>query len=74
MGEQLLLLPSGKFDKIRLLKIPSDLDEHEAYRNATGVIASVEEANPGHSLEDIEDALEEKGFEVVDYILGPELD
>lgn len=74
MGEQLLLLPSGKFDKIRLVKIPADLDGHEAYRSATGVIASVEEANPEHSLEDIEDALEEKGFEMVEYILGPELD
>lgn len=74
MGEKLLILPSGEFGKIRLLRVPSDLDEHEAYRNATGVIASVEEANSGYSLEDIEDALEGKGFEVVDYILGPELD
>jgi hypothetical protein len=74
MGEKLLILPSGEFGKIRLVRVPADLDEHEAYRNATGVIASVEEANPEHTLEDIEDALEDKGFEVMDYILGPELD
>ncbi len=73
MGERLLLLPSGKFGNIRLVKVPNDLDEHEAFRNATGVIASVEEGNPGCTLEDIEDALEGKGFQLVDYILGPEL-
>jgi hypothetical protein len=73
MGEKLLLLPSGVFGKIRLLRVPSDLDEHEAFRHATGVIASVEESNPNHNLEDIEDALEEHGFQLVDYILGPEL-
>ncbi len=73
MGEKLLLLPSGEFGKIRLLRVPADLDEHEAFRNTTGVIASVEEGNPDCSLEDIEDALEEHGFQLVDYILGPEL-
>jgi len=73
MGEKLLLLPNGEFGKIRLVRVPVDLDEHEAFRNATGVIASVEEGNPNYSLEDIEDALEEHGFQLVDYILGPEL-
>ena len=74
MGEKLLLLPSGEFGKIRLVKVPDDMDEHEAFRHTTGVIASVEEANSDCSLEDIEDALEEHGFQLVDYILGPELD
>ncbi len=73
MGERLLLLPSGEFGKIRLVNVPNDVDEHEAFRNATGVIALVEESNPNHSLEDIEDALEEHGFELVNFILGPEL-
>ncbi len=73
MGEKLLLLPSGEFGKIRLVKVPDDLDGHEAFRNATGVIASVEEGNSSYTMEDIEDALEAKGFQLVDYILGPEL-
>lgn len=73
MSERLLLLPSEEYGRIRLVRVPNDVDEHEAFRNATGVIASVEEANPGHSLEDIEDALEEHGFQLVNFILGPEL-
>jgi len=73
MAERLLLLPSGEYGKIRLVKVPNDVDEHEAFRHTTGVIASVEEANPDHSLEDIEDALEAQGFQVVNFILGPEL-
>lgn len=73
MSERLLLLPSVEYGKIRLVRVPEDVDGHEAFRNATGVIAAVEEGNPDHTLEDIEDALEEKGFQLVDYILGPEL-
>jgi len=73
MAERLLLLPSGEYGKIRLVKVPNDVDEHEAFRHTTGVIAAVEESKPDHSLEDIEDALEEHGFQMVSFILGPEL-
>ncbi len=73
MAERLLLLPSGENGKIRLVKVPNDVDENEAFRHTTGIIASVEEAKPDHSLEDIEDALEEHGFQLVNFILGPEL-
>ena len=73
MSERLLLLPSGEYGRIRLVKVPEDVGEHEVFRHITGVIAAVEEAKPDHSLEDIEDALEEHGFQIVDFILGPEL-
>jgi hypothetical protein len=73
MSEKLLLLPSEEYGKIRLVRIPDDVDEHEAFRHATGIIASVEETKPDRSLEDIEDALEEHGFQLVNFYLGPEL-
>jgi len=73
MAEKLLLLPSREFGKIRLLRIPDDVDEIEAFRHATGVIASVEEAKPECNLEEIEDALEDHGFQMVNFLLGPEL-
>ncbi len=73
MAPKLLLLPNKEYGKIRLLRIPDDVDEHEAFRHATGVIASVEEANPECSLEEIEDALEDHGFQVMRFLMGPEL-
>lgn len=73
MSERLLLLPSADHGRIRLVKVPEDMDEHEAFRHATGVIATVEESRPDYTLEDIEDALEEHGFHLVNFILGPEL-
>jgi hypothetical protein len=49
------------------------MEQHEAFRYATGIIAEVEESNAGCSWEDVADALEEGGFNEVDFILGPEL-
>jgi transcriptional regulator of aromatic amino acid metabolism len=68
-----MVLPSKAFEQIRLVQIPDDVAEQEAFQHATGVIASVEE-KAGYSLEDIVDALEEHGFYLVDYQLGPEID
>ncbi len=73
MSERLLLLPSTEYGKIRLVRVPNDVDEHEAFRNVIGIIASLEEEKPDRSLEDIEDALEEHGFQLVKFFLGPEL-
>lgn len=73
MSAKLMLLPSSEPHKPRLIAIPSDIDAHEAFRFATGIIAAVEEENPNCSWEDIEEVLEEKGFESVAYILGPEI-
>jgi NACalpha-BTF3-like transcription factor len=73
MSSKLMVLPSKEFGQIRLVQIPDDVAEQEAFQHATGVIASVEEQS-GYSLEDIVDALEEHGFNLVDYLLGPELD
>ena len=73
MSDKLMILPSNSSDKIRLVRIPDDYEEHEVYRRATGIIAGVEEKIPDYNWEDILEALEENGFNEVEFILGPEL-
>lgn len=72
MSAKYMVLPSPEFSRIRLVTIPEDVAEQEAFQHATGVIASVEEKS-GYTLEDIEDALEAHGFELVDCLVGPEI-
>lgn len=73
MNDNLMILPAIKHDNIRLIQIPEDLEKHEAYRYVTGLIAKVEE-DLDYNWEDILDLLEDRGFESVDFILGPSLD
>lgn len=74
MSTKVMILPSKKPEQIRLVGIPEDMHEQEAFRYATGVIAAAEEANPNYTWEDIEDALDDKGFLSVNFVLGPALD
>ena len=73
MTNDLMILPASKHEAIRLIRIPDDLEEREAYRYVTGLIAKVEEDSE-YTWEDIQDLLEERGFESVDFVLGPSLD
>jgi len=73
MNNNLMVLPANKYTDIRLIQIPEDIEEHEAYRYVTGLIAKVEE-EPEYDWDDILDLLEERGFEAVDFLLGPSLD
>lgn len=73
MNKTLMILPAADPKNIRVLRIPGDFEEHEAYRYVTGLIAKAEE-NADYSWDDISDLLEQKDFEVVDFILGPQLD
>ena len=68
-----MILPAKNPKDIRLLRIPTDFEEHEAYRYVTGLIAKVEEGSD-YTWDDISDLLEQKGFEVIEFILGPHLD
>jgi len=74
MNKKMMVLPAAEATKIRLVRLPEDSDEREAYRYVTGLIASVEEADPEYEWEDIAMVLEEHGFEAIDFILGPSLD
>ena len=74
MSQKLMVLPSIEFKRIKVVRIPDDLDTNEAYRFATGIIAQAEESNEGYAWEDIAEALEGRGFEPVDVLIGPTLD
>lgn len=73
MSDNLMILPADKHEDIRLIRIPDDFEEHEAYRYVTGLIAKAEE-DSDYDWGDILDLLEERGFEPVEFIIGPSLD
>ena len=74
MNTRLMILPAKNPRAIRLISIPDDYEEHEVFRHVVGLIAEVEEENPECTWEDISAMLEDRGFEQVEFILGPELD
>ena len=74
MSERLMLLPSKQFDKIRLLRIPDDFGERDVLRHVTALIAEVQERNDDWDWKDVVAALEDRGFTVMDYVLGPAID
>jgi hypothetical protein len=74
MGDTLMILPARESTAIRLVRIPDEFEQHEAFRHVTGLIARVEEDNPDYTWEDIAAMLEDHGFEPVEFILGPTLD
>jgi hypothetical protein len=74
MLERLMVLPSNDPTRIRLVTIPEDLGPQEAYRMVTGLTAEVEETAGPSGLADVLEALEARGFEPIDFILGPALD
>ena len=74
MSEKLMILPAKNATDIRLVRIPNDFEEHEIFRHVTGLIANVEEKNPAYRWDDILEVLEDHGFEIIPFILGPSLD
>ena len=74
MSDVLMILPASQPTDIRLVRVPDEFEQHEAYRHVTGLIASIEEDNPGYAWEEIAASLEDHGFEPVEFILGPALD
>lgn len=73
MSNKLMILYANKPESIRLIQIPEDFEEHEAYRYVTGIIAKAEEESD-YTWDDVLDLLEERGFESVDFVHGPSLD
>lgn len=71
---RLMILPTNDVKEIRLIQIPEDFEEHEAYRHVVGLIAKVEEDNPEYGWDDIVAELEDHQFVPVEFILGPHLD
>ena len=73
MSDTLMILPASDANNIRLVRVPDDFESHEAFRHVTGLIATAEEQGPDYDLDDILAALEDHGFETVEFILGPTL-
>ena len=73
MSNPLMILPASDTRNIRLVRIPDDFESHEVFRHVTGLIAAVEEQDPDCNQDDILAALEDHGFETVEFILGPPL-
>ena len=71
-NDNLMILPANDPKNIRLIRIPDDFEQHEVYRYVTGLIAQAEEESD-YDWDDIADLLEEKGFEMLEFILGPSL-
>lgn len=74
MAELLMILPSPDPDKIRVVRVPSDFEEHEAYRHVTALIARIEEENPDFRMDEIAEVLADHGFTPVHTIKGPVID
>jgi len=73
MSDNLMILSASEPANIRLVRIPDDFEQHEVYRYVTGLISKVEE-DPEYTWDDILELLQDRGFELVDFILGPSID
>lgn len=71
---QLMVLPSADPARIRLIRVPYDYERQEAFRHVTGLIAEAECEEDGCRWEAIAEVLESRGFEVLDFLVGPSLD
>lgn len=74
MSETLMILPARDATRIRLVRIPSDFEQHEAFRHVTAIIGGLEETHPGYGWDELAEELEAQGFVPVEFVLGPELE
>jgi len=68
-----MLLPAHDFGRIQIISIPDDFSEKDAMRRVTALIAEVQGDMPDWHDEDITAHLEDNGFALVDFSLGPTL-
>ncbi|MES9880557.1 MAG: hypothetical protein ABW185_06700, partial [Sedimenticola sp.] len=71
MSTKMMILPSTNPEDIRLVTLPDDMESHEAFRHVTGLIAALEDGGGKPDREDVADALEDHGFQMVKFVLGP---
>ena len=74
MPGRLMVLPSNDPDRVRLVTVPQDMSDHEAYRYVTGLVSEVPREGEGDWIERVLDVLEDHGFESVAFVPGPPLD
>lgn len=71
--KNLMIFPAKENRDIKLVQYPNDYDSREIYRHVTGLIADMEQNQDECQWEDIAALLEDHGFVILDYVLGPEL-
>ena len=71
--KNVMLLPSKTFENSLLVTLPDDVDSHAAFRFAVSVIAEAETEGLEDTKQAIILALEDHGFQIIDYLLGPEI-
>ncbi len=71
MATKVMVLSSDASEDIRVIKVPQEYEDHEAYRHVVGLIARVQEENADAGWEEINEILEEHGFTPVHFVLGP---
>lgn len=69
----LMLLPSKTVENSVLVALPDDVEPHAAYRCAVSIIATAEAAQNTATKQEITQALEDHGFTIMEYVVGPEL-
>ncbi len=73
MSETFMILPAADQQPPRLVRVPEDYEQQEAYRHVTAVLAEVQERIPDWNWDDLAQELEAHGFTALDYVLGPSL-
>jgi len=73
MTARLMLLPAKKIEAMKIVRIPDDFDKRDAVKHATSLIGSIEEESSDYEWEDIAALLEDHGFEILDFLIGPDL-
>lgn len=69
---QILILRSVESTYVRVVGIPDDMDDDDAYSKAEEIINRVKQDHPDEwSWEEIEPALEKAGFIALGWIHGP---
>ncbi len=75
MEDRFILLPGQRPEETRLLRIPADYSDLDAYRRVTAIIARCQtDATEGGSIAPCLEALADDGFEEVDVVIGPHLE
>jgi len=68
-----MIFPGQENSDIKLVRCPDDFDRREIYRRVTGLIAELEQDGAKPGWDEIAQLLEDHGFTVLDYVLGPEM-
>lgn len=71
---KMMILPANDINAIKLVEVPDDFEEHEAFRHVVGILANLQPSDGSDVGEEIEAALEDHQFRPIEFILGPRLD